>query len=237
MDAISKFCSLCGQPTTRHILERHVAHQKESVKTRNDVFSIAAVFIGVLICLVIMSKTDTASWEWSSRMLVENGLLVLSGFAALYFLGKNAFKESLCRLPDSRMHLMGTLAGFITFIVGWLYFLLLTSPIDVAPEPLANQPLLLVAIEMALFPALIEEWLCRGVLWNAYARIVPVKAVLLITSVLFALLHIPSNGFLGVPFYFGIGMVTGFLRWRSCSLIPGIFTHLINNLMVVITSI
>lgn len=237
MDRNSNFCSFCGKPTTRHLMERQAAQLKEAKKTRNEVFSIATAFIGVLICLVILSKSDTQSWDWSARMLVENGLLVMSGFAALFFLGQNAFKESLGRAPDSRNQLMGTLSGFLIYGVGWLYFLLLTSPLEKAPAPFAGHSLPLLAMEMALFPALVEEWLCRGVLWTACSRIVPVKAVLTITSVLFAMLHIPLHGFMGVPFFFIMGMVIGYLRWRSRSLVPGIFAHLINNLLVIIVSI
>jgi membrane protease YdiL (CAAX protease family) len=73
---------------------------------------------------------------------------------------------------------------------------------------------------------LCEEWLCRGViakglLWHS----TPAKAILW-SAFIFALIH--GNPWQAVPAFI-IGLLLGYVYWKTRSLLPCIFIHFINN--------
>jgi len=103
-----------------------------------------------------------------------------------------------------------------------------------APAPGA-QELFVMLGAMVVLPALVEEWLCRGVLWQALARHAPRSAVVFLTALLFALLHVLGGwSWLEVPHRFATGLLLGLLRARSGSLGPCVIAHGANNLLAVL---
>ncbi len=89
-------------------------------------------------------------------------------------------------------------------------------------------------LAMVLFPVLSEEWLDRGVLWAALRRVTGVRATVLCTAILFALMHgLNGGGILEVPHRFVVGLGLGWLRLRSGSLLPGILAHALLNTLAI----
>jgi membrane protease YdiL (CAAX protease family) len=71
-----------------------------------------------------------------------------------------------------------------------------------------------------------EELLFRGVVLNGFLKLFnPWKAIIL-SSVFFGLFHL--NPWQFVPAFL-IGMLIGYVYWKSASLLPCIFIHWINN--------
>ena len=66
-------------------------------------------------------------------------------------------------------------------------------------------------------------------LWEATRRAAGSRTALVATSVLFAFLHGPGSGTLGLPHRLVAGGVFGWLRLRSGSLLPGVLAHAVNN--------
>ena len=68
---------------------------------------------------------------------------------------------------------------------------------------------------------MIEEWLCRGVLWAACRRVTGTAGTLFVTAVIFAILHgLNGLSLLEMPHRFVSGLILGWLRWRTRSVVP-----------------
>jgi hypothetical protein len=80
---------------------------------------------------------------------------------------------------------------------------------------------------------LLEEWLCRGVLWAACRRALSEGGAIFATAAVFGVLH-GLQGHLAIPHRFVFGLALGWLRARSGSLVPGVLAHALNNLLAVV---
>lgn len=88
-----------------------------------------------------------------------------------------------------------------------------------------NNPLWLNLVIMALLPAVVEEFIFRGLIFNGYKKRNPFIAVIL-SSVLFGLIHMNINQF---SYAFVIGVVFALLAYTTGSLIPSIVAHFTIN--------
>ena len=74
--------------------------------------------------------------------------------------------------------------------------------------------------------SLCEEWLCRGVITKGLLRHgSPLRAILW-SAFIFAVIHM--NPWQAVPAFI-LGMLLGYVYWKTRSLIPCIFIHFVNN--------
>lgn len=92
-------------------------------------------------------------------------------------------------------------------------------------------PLLICIISIAVFPAIFEEIAFRGIVYKDLNRIVSVNATLIITSLLFTVLHF---SFISFIWLFPLGYLFGYLRYKYNNLIYGILAHFIYNTSVVL---
>lgn len=99
-------------------------------------------------------------------------------------------------------------------------------------------------IAAAIAAPLVEEWLFRGVLWDAIRVRSTALVALLLTSTLFAVWHWVSirepswTGSGGTPIlmHFAFGALMGLLRWRFDSIGLGIALHALYNGLYTVTS-
>lgn len=82
-----------------------------------------------------------------------------------------------------------------------------------------------VILSTAVTPALVEEFMFRGVIQRGYERI-GVKSSIIITGVLFGILH---GNIAGLPTYIILGILLGYIVYRTNSIWAGIIYHFINN--------
>jgi membrane protease YdiL (CAAX protease family) len=95
-----------------------------------------------------------------------------------------------------------------------------------------SAPLLIGIVVLA---PVAEEWLCRGAAWRAATVLAPPRTALLLTAILFAFLHGLGGGYLlELPHRFVAGLLFGWLRWRSGSLLPGMLAHALHNVGAVL---
>ena len=82
-------------------------------------------------------------------------------------------------------------------------------------------------ISIAIMAPLVEELLFRGAIQGYMLRkgMKPLHAIL-IASAIFGIVHMNP---IQVPFAFAIGMIFGWLYYRTGSIVPGIIGHFINN--------
>ena len=86
-------------------------------------------------------------------------------------------------------------------------------------------------VGICVMPAIFEELAFRGVIFGALQRVLGSTEGLLVSALMFAILHlsVPS-----MPHLFIMGLVLGWLRLRTGSLLPGMLTHFTHNLLVLL---
>ena len=96
-------------------------------------------------------------------------------------------------------------------------------------------PAIVILAAMAVSPAVFEELFFRGYLFSALATKLNARNTILISALLFGLFHVVTAGALGtqrfVPSTF-LGIVLGWVCWRTGSVLPGIVLHTCHNGLV-----
>lgn len=95
-------------------------------------------------------------------------------------------------------------------------------------------PWLLIAT-LALAPAVIEELCFRGYLFSACRGVMTAKQTIVVTSLLFGMFHVLTGNVLlverFVPTTF-LGLILGWIAWRTGSVWPGMAMHLVHNALL-----
>ena len=116
----------------------------------------------------------------------------------------------------------------LAFMVEPVNMLLPAMPAEIkaAMEQLLDGPFVTSLISVAIFAPFFEEWLCRGmVLRGLLTRMQPMMAIA-ISALFFAVLHM--NPWQALP-AFVIGMLLGWVYWKTGSLKLTMLMHAVNN--------
>lgn len=95
----------------------------------------------------------------------------------------------------------------------------------------ANWSLLVMVISVGIVTPIAEETFFRGLLMNLYSRKLKIVVSIVLTSLLFGLAHGQLNVGLDT-FLFGI--ILGVLTWKTESIYPAIFLHMLKNCLAVV---
>ena len=118
-------------------------------------------------------------------------------------------------------------AGFIANLTDLLF----PSLLDAVEDDLYGHTFLINLVTVAVIPGFCEEFLLRGNAANAYRSTGRIRAAVLLSSLMFGLLHENATQF----FYaFVIGIVLGLLFMVTDSIWPGILVHFLNNALSVV---
>ena len=94
----------------------------------------------------------------------------------------------------------------------------------------------IIAICFAIVPAVCEEWFFRGMLLRSMLKVWTPWRSILVSALLFGLFHILSSSAVALDRFlptFLIGVLLGYLGYRSGSILPGIMLHTLHNGIVV----
>jgi uncharacterized protein len=84
-------------------------------------------------------------------------------------------------------------------------------------------------LRVVILAPVVEELIFRGVIFSGFQRIYPAFWAIFFSALLFALFHL-NPWQLGPTFL--LGLILGFVRLRTGSLLAAIFTHALHNLMI-----
>lgn len=86
-------------------------------------------------------------------------------------------------------------------------------------------------LSVCVQPGVIEELAFRGVIFSSLQRVLGDTETLFVTALMFAILHlsVPS-----IPHLFFMGVVLGWLRLRSGSIVAGMLLHFTHNFLVIL---
>ncbi len=97
-------------------------------------------------------------------------------------------------------------------------------------------PWYLVIPGLSVVPAVVEEFFFRGCLFQALIKKFRPLVTILATAVIFGLFHLITAGSLGLSRFIPttlMGIVLGWICYRSGSVIPGMILHAIHNAIIV----
>jgi len=99
---------------------------------------------------------------------------------------------------------------------------------------LANDYSYLTLITLIILAPILEEIICRGIilkgLLNKYSPIIAI----LVSSLIFGIMHLNPWQFIGA---FGIGIINGWIYWKTKNIVLPIIIHFTNNLFFTIFGI
>ena len=174
---------------------------------------------------------DVSNFTPGETTVTTTGLaMVLSGIAMIWHLIH--FKYVKFNLKSFGEVSGKTIGLSIPLIVAGMLFINLCSEFIGLPDLMqdtfrAMSRNVFGIISITIMAPLVEELLFRGAIQGYMLRkgMKPLHAIL-IASAIFGIVHMNP---IQIPFAFAIGMIFGWLYYRTGSVVPGIIGHFINN--------
>lgn len=127
-------------------------------------------------------------------------------------------------MPGVRMLAAGAIGGVVLVVMPRLLHPSMPSVVGMRPEPFLAWSLVTTAVAIA------EEVLLRGALFDALDRSAGVRAAVIVTSIAFALMHVPLYGWQVVPLDVGVGVFFAGLRLAAGGIAAPATAHLLADL-------
>ena len=174
---------------------------------------------------------DVSNFTPGETTITSTGLaMVLSGIAMIWHLIH--FKYVKFNLKSFGEVSGKTIGLSIPLIVAGMFFINLCSEFIGLPDLMqdtfrAMSRNVFGIISIAIMAPLVEELLFRGAIQGYMLRkgMKPLHAILC-ASAIFGIVHMNP---IQIPFAFAIGLIFGWLYYRTGSVVPGIVGHFINN--------
>ena len=102
-----------------------------------------------------------------------------------------------------------------------------------AMKMLLDGPVWIVLISVSIFAPFFEEWLCRGIILRGLLKKVKPGWAIVISALIFGLIH--GNLWQAIPAFI-IGVILGYVYYKTGSLKLTMLMHCVNNTLSVIVS-
>ena len=102
-----------------------------------------------------------------------------------------------------------------------------------AMKMLLDGPVWIVLISVSIFAPFFEEWLCRGIILRGLLKKVKPAWAIVISALIFGLIH--GNLWQAIPAFI-IGVILGYVYYKTGSLKLTMLMHCVNNTLSVIVS-
>jgi membrane protease YdiL (CAAX protease family) len=223
-----RFCGSCGAPTRAHARAVAERVRGDRATTRRAALAFALTCCGPLAALLALPGDG-----WAATLVRGAALLLVAGAAAVVH---GRWRESvplrtspgwLAAAVPAAVATLAVALVWVGVLRGWA-----SGPAGARTDDGADTaalPLAVIVGTVVVAP-LTEELLARGASFRAAATLASPRAAVVPTAVVFAFLHGLGGGYLlELPHRFAMGVVAGWLRWRSGSVLPGIVAHALHN--------
>ncbi|MDQ3111248.1 MAG: CPBP family glutamic-type intramembrane protease [Bacteroidota bacterium] len=234
---LAKFCSSCGKIIVAPNIELKLAEEKKSTTALQSVIGLYFIMLVVCIILKFTNLEGTFFVLNVADLFIDGAVLI---FAAFNF---HELKHNLFRFSSSPKWAHFRWWVFPVIIVAAVIACLgVDKLVNIYQEIEGHRfyaymyedtahPFLWAVIGIALQPAIFEELAFRGVMFNKLKVIMDPGAVIIVTGMLFAILHLsPVSMIWLLPF----GLIAGWMRNKSGHLWYGITLHFFYNLTSVV---
>ena len=226
---LATYCGKCGHK---------VSFEKEgdyNIHVRN----ISIFFFTILAYIIFLHFTEYCD-NYIALLIADSlfAIIVLIFFAFHYKATIRLFNFRKFKLYILYKILICAplLALIVHFVCNFLNQSVLNKSDSIYYNQFKNSPAPLVfsIISMAVFPAIFEEIMFRGILFNESLKITKLKSTILITSILFTILHL---SLLSIFWIFPIGLAFGYLRAKYNNILYGMIGHFTYNACIVLIQI
>lgn len=206
-------------------------------------FAILLAFVGVRICSAYglfdwLGNTIVA--DITITTIIQVGIMLILPLVLYLFMFKDKPKQMLSDFGFKKLNLksvlicfaIGILTFFLNLFIANFFRILInyagfnsggssSGPVyDTFPKFLVN------VLSVAILPAICEEFVHRGLLVGGLSKTIGYKKAILISSLLFGLMHLNIQQF----FYATIlGVLMGFIAAMTRSIWPAVIIHFCNN--------
>lgn len=192
--------------------------------------SIIGMFFSLFFLLVVVSFFVE---EFQSYLITSTLVLAMFVFFVLkYFYEENQFSD-LFRMPKGTWRLIGIALLVDIFVVKPLHIVFTTQffpeaqeqEVITALEEMSQSSAIITAFSVSILTPILEELLFRGFILGLLLRCYNDKVAIVISAILFAIVHEP----VAIGMAFGGGLIYGWLRVKTGSIIPSTIAHMVWN--------
>lgn len=237
-------CSICNNliPTNANYCGKcgNRIEDKSSQFDYNKHVKRTAIFFFVLLSYVSLLNFAEFGGDYIKTLVID--LIFAIIILIFYFIDSNEtnklFKFEMPKWTIIIKILIG--APLFAILVSFLTDLLNQSIFDKSQAAYYEHfldspaPVILSIISIGLFPAIFEEIAFRGIILNELTKITGIKSSIIISSILFTILHL---SLLSIFWIFPIGLIFGYLRTKYRTLWYGILGHFVYNSSIVVIEI
>ncbi|NLK68859.1 MAG: CPBP family intramembrane metalloprotease [Clostridiaceae bacterium] len=176
--------------------------------------------------------------NFATGILVTEYIIILIPSVLLLVIRKYNVKQILRLNPVSFLNLFIIMSimffsmwivTVINFFNLWLINTIFGNVI-IPPLPISETPLLVNLLLIGVSAGVCEEVMFRGVIQRSFERFGKTSSIV-ITAFLFGLFHMDFQKLIGT---FLLGIIIGFIVYRTNSLYAGMFAHFVNNSIAVL---
>lgn len=217
-----RFCTNCGNQLIGK--SKNEDGKKQFTQTLLLFFSVLLVIISSYFFAERLSAYD---FELVFTSLFALIVLIFMGFDLKSFL--KLFQIRVRKKPIVLVLLLAPLFA----IVGFFFTLYIAKLFNI---PIVNQyiffstnfnyPILVGLLFLGLVPALLEEMIFRGLLFNQLLKFTKPKLVIIVTSILFSFVHLAFLSFIWILI---AGLILGYFRYRYRTIWYSILFHGLYN--------
>lgn len=203
------------------------------------VSNVIAVLISTVFAIFNIELLQNEAFMCILNIVATLVSIFVSAFFILGRIGKKADDIIDFKLPTKDKFLPAVMVGIGFCYVANLVTALLQSTLEgIITFKNPSEPILpsgpygflLSILAMAVFPALLEEFLFRGVIMGSLTRFGKPFAIF-ISSLLFGLVH---QNLVQIPFAFLVGLALSFVVMETGSIWTGVIVHFFNNFIATV---
>jgi membrane protease YdiL (CAAX protease family) len=214
-----RFCPKCG---------KRAFAVKKTAQIERDVYNVFLIFFSQLAFIIFLLVYRN---NLNSPLVIDLAFAIIAILLSIRFY--KLLKPSLSVQHISFLK-TAQYAGIQLIITGFTFLLsyILTKIFDLNSSTITSQyenysfPFIAAFISIAIIPAIIEELVFRGVLFGQLLKLINGKSVIIVTGILFAIIHF---NFIGFIWLIPAGIYLGWLRYKEQTIWYGSFCHFIHN--------
>ncbi|MEE1516697.1 MAG: type II CAAX endopeptidase family protein [Lachnospiraceae bacterium] len=204
--------------------------------TKTNVLFAATVLVYIIL-MYSLALIPHDKWSFNMSLVIPEIILLIPALVYVIVLRPKTVDGVSMEIVSPLTTILTVILTFLimplVMLINSVSSLFVENGVEGTLNSVVNEnPLWLNLVVIALLPAVVEEFIFRGLIFNGYKRRNPLMAIIL-SALLFGFIHMNINQF---TYAFAIGVIFGLMAYATGSLLPSIMSHfIINGTSVVIT--
>lgn len=178
----------------------------------------------------------------SNYILLASSIVTVLIFLLIYKVRKKNFKEELKIVPTTKSNII---LGIVLGISAWLFNIGVLSLVKEVGlfkehftimenilEPLSGGSIFISLLTVGIIAPFTEEFMFRGVIFKTLNKNISILWTIIIQALFFGLFH---GNLIQGTYATLLGLVFGYITYKTRSLWPAVIMHMINNIIATIS--